>query len=368
MTKTRQYTSSPARFSMEWWLESVRNSVFVVLVTLLVWVYADMDVAEDRSFRATAVLTTGGSQDVELLTAGEVEVKFSLRGTRRSLRSFQEQLDQHHGRIEYDVSVNYLPGSNSISFEDLVNQGEVLNRLNLSLITAAPSNINFILNQRVTERALVDLDYTGAKLTSDPIIEPSQVLLHLTQVDLDNIRRTLGEGQPIRLKTKQLNLAAAPAGQPHTEQVEVLPPPASFPVRLDPSRISVTFQIDQRTATQTLTVNVQAAAPSSWPEADGAWKDYVLVKKDPSEWRRQITVSGARKDVEKLKQEDPEAYVALTDHDKAPVAGWLTRTIEFRFPSGMDLQVLGEPAVVNFKLEKRLQALQPPPAPAPPLP
>jgi len=372
MTKTRQYTPSAARFSLRWWLVGARNLFFVALVTLLIWVYADMDVAEDRSFHATVVLTTGRSQDVELLTPGEINVKFSLRGTRRGLRSFQEQLDQARGKVEYNVAMDYPPGSNSVSLENLLNQSGLLNRLSLSLISAAPSNISFTLDKRVTEKAVVKLDYTGAKLSAKPIIEPSQVTVHIARIDLDNLRKLFPQdfpdGKTITLKTRQLDLAGVATGQSITQQVEVIPPATNFPVKLKPNKVSVTFQIYHRTDTKTLTVNVQTVTPSSWPETDGTWRDYCLTKKDPGQWRRQITVSGARKDIEKLKQEDVVAYVVLTERDKAPVASWLMRTVQVRFPDGMDIELLGEPLTVSFRLTKRQPAGAASPTPAPAIP
>ena len=77
MTKIKLYTPSAPRFSLAWWAEGGRNFFFVALVTLLIWVYADMDVADKGNFQATVVLTTGDSADVELLPPREVEINFT---------------------------------------------------------------------------------------------------------------------------------------------------------------------------------------------------------------------------------------------------------------------------------------------------
>jgi hypothetical protein len=371
VTKTRPYIPTSSRYSLRWWLERIRSLAFIAAVTVLIWVYADMDVAEDRTFRAAVELTTASSSQVELLTPLTAEVKFTLRGTRKSLRTFQEQLDQDGGRIEYDVGGDYPPGSNSVSVEDLVNESEILSRLNLSMLSSAPSSINFTLDKRVTTEAVVQFDYTGANLTQDPIVEPARVKLRLAQMDLDALRKDLGEDQPIVLKTRQVNLAPAPAGRPETQQVEVRPPPAKFLVELDPTRVAVTYQINQRTATQRVAVNVQAICPASWAGETGIWSEYMLVRLDPLEWKPEIEVTGPRQDLEKLKPEMVEAYVTLTELDTRPTTSWLTGTVRYAFPAGMNIQVLGEKPVVHYRLDKRPEgALVVPAAPAttPPLP
>ena len=365
MTKIKLYTPSAPRFSLAWWAEGGRNFFFVALVTLLIWVYADMDVADKGNFQATVVLTTGDSADVELLPPREVEINFTLRGTRRALRSFQDYLDQKRSRIEYDVSVDFPSGPNTVGAEKVLGQGDVLNRLKLSLVTAAPDSIAFTLDERVSQIAQVELDYTGATLTAEPVIDPPQVTLNIARIDLASIRSRLAEGEPIILKTKQLDLAGRPTGDPLTENVSVIKPRTTFGVTIGPNQVKATFQIDQRPGSKAVTVNINAVAPSAWAEPGGVWSQYELVKKVPLEWRSEITVTGARKDVERLRPEDIEAYITLTEQDKAPVS-WLTRTAKLRFAENMELEVVGELPAVNFKLQKRPLPAPPPATPAAP--
>lgn len=360
MTKTKLYAPAAVPFSRSWWSDGMRNMFFVVIITLLIWVYADMDVADDVDYRATIVLTTGNSQEVALVPAEEVPLKFTLRGTRRSLREFQDYLDQKGSMIEYDVS-RFEPGTREALTEDVLNQSDTLDRLGLLMVSAAPSKITFSLEKRVRVLAKVELDYTGAMLVEPPRITPAEVSVLLARTDRDRLRQGLPAGEPIRLKTKQLDLSNAPTGQLFTRQVGLRKPTARFEVILATKSVSVDLKIDQRTDRKVITIMVQTISPSSWSEKGGTWQEYNFVKKSPLEWRRQITVSGAKKDIERLRSEDVEAYVTLTDQDKAPVESWLTRPVKVQFAIGMDLKILGEQPVVNFKLQKRAAA----PAPVP---
>jgi len=364
MTKTKLYTPSAPRFSRSWWLDVARNGFFVALITLLIWMYADFEVGDDKSFHTTVLLTTGRSAKIELLSPRETLLKFTLRGTRRGLRTFENFLDQKGGRIEYDISLDYQPGEHTVSPEKLINQNDLLNRMGLSVVSTVPSEIRFRLDERVEQTALVELDYTGAQLVGEPVIDPLEVLITLTRTDLENIKERLGQGRPITLKTEQIDLAAVAAGKPFVREASVLPPAGRFPITLGTKRVTVSLQVSQRTDQKTINVTVQTIAPSAWAEPDGVWQQYELVKKTPLAWRRQITVSGARKDVERLRAEDVEAYITLTEEDTKPVASWLSRTPVLRMPAGMDLQLIGDPFTVDFKLQKRLSppAQLPPPA------
>jgi len=353
MIKTGLYTPQPPRYSRQWWLDGARNMVFVGLITLLIWVYADMDVADDREFRAVVVLTTGQSSDFVLTSPPQREVRFTLRGTRRSLRAFQDYLDENRSEIHCDVSRKYKPGKTEMAVEELLEQGEWLSQLSLSLVTAAPSKIDFVLSRRITRTARVELDQTGAKLVGQPKISPSEVTMHLVTSDLAAIRQSLPPDGQITLKTRQLDLRNAPTDKPYVAEVAVLPPPSRFGVTIEPRTVTVTVRIDQRTDTKQIAINVQTIAPSAWSEENGTWQEYRLVKKDPLEWRKEIAVSGAKKDIERLRPEDVDAHIVLTEDDKAPIGSWQSRTVIVRFPPGMDLQLVGEAPVVHFKLEKR---------------
>jgi hypothetical protein len=319
MTKTRRYIPSPLRFTRAWWLDGVRNAVFIVLITLLVWIYADMDVMDVHDYRATLLMTAGDSQEVAMLPPHQVALRFTLRGTRGALRAYQDFLEQKRSIIEYDVS-RFEPGDNTVPIADVLNQGEILGQRGLLLISGAPSQIAFILDRQVRQTARIELDYTGAKLLGPPKIDPSEIFIRLTESDLSNIERAAGENGPITLKTKQLDLSNIPTGQEVTRQVDILPPPkrTRFPIVLETKTVSVTVKVEQRTDQKDITVSIQKVEPSGWSEPGGTWEQYSLVKKDPLEWRQQITVTGAKKDIERLRSEDVEAYVTLSEQDKAP--------------------------------------------------
>ena len=115
--------------------------------------------------------------------------------------------------------------------------------------------------------------------------------------------------------------------------------------------VEVTVTVGPRTDHETFALAVQTLSPRTWIE-EGTRARYKLIYKDPLEWQPQVTVTGARQQLDKLRAEDIQAYVTLVEDDKTPVESWLQRQVTVHFPPGIELQIVGEAPVVNFKLEK----------------
>ncbi len=354
MTKIKLYTPVAQRFTSQWWLGGVRDFFFIATISLLVWIYADMTVTEDIDIAATIVLTTENCDDMVLLSPPEVNVTFKLGGTRKGLSDFQRELEKRMELIHYDLARLQSAGEYELATENILNNSEGPSFEALTILSASPAKISISLESLVTQKARVELDYVGATLTAEPKIDPAEVNLVITQRDLAEIPTDGGATGLIVLKTRRLDLRDAPTGEPFTREVEVIPPKVSHSaVRVEPKTVSVTIAIDQRTGERTVTVGVRAAGPATWAEKGGVWNEYQLVKKDPLEWRPQITVQGAKKDLEKLRPDDVEAYIMLREDDKTPVGSWLSRSVTVRFPPDADLQLVGDPPVIHFRIEKR---------------
>jgi hypothetical protein len=354
MSRVKSAYDQPKRFSAEWWWAGVRNFFFVAVVALLIWIYADNDVTEDKDFRATVALTNSDPNAMVLLSERRIEVFFELRGTRSALAIFQRELEEVGGEVLYDVARGYAPGEHDIRTADLLNTAAGLSRQGLTVLAATPTQINFVLDRRVQRQARVELDATGATLSGEAAIKPRTISVSIAQSDLDELR--LGPDEPIVLKTRRLDLRSIPAGEPQTIQLEILPPAGvRQPVQLSSRSAEVTLQVDERTEQKTFRVAVQLLFPHTWAE-DQTWEQYELVKKDPLEWQADITITGSKKDVESLRQEEIEAYVTLGESDKQSAGAGVTmppRTVTVRFPADKDVSLVGPPPVVHFKLQRR---------------
>ncbi len=346
MTKTRLYTPEASRFSRTWWTDGLKNFMFVASITLLIWIYADMDVTEEKEFNATIVFTTGHSTDVVLVSQQRIKVDFTLRGTRSGLREFQRFLAEADFIIHYDVAPDSPPGANDVRVGEILRKSANLSQMELVVRSAAPSSVTLVIDKRVSRTAIIELDYTGAKIVGQPVIKPAETTVRLAAID-----DTAMPPGPLRLKTRQLDLSATPVGQAYTTQLELVPPATQLPVQLQDTSVEVTVTVGPRTDHETFTVAVQILNPRTFLD-DGTWKQYEPVYKDLLELQPQVTVTGARQQLDKLRAEDIQAYITFVEDDKTPVESWLQRKVTIHFPPGIDLQIVGDAPVVNFKLKK----------------
>ncbi len=356
MTKIKSYALEASRFSRQWWFGGAKNLLFVAVISVLIWAYADMAVTENEEFRATIVLTTGNSQELILLPPHRVDIKtFKLRGARSSLRDFQRELDKNRSEILYDVSREYGPGKHSIPVADILAQSDRARKMGLIVVSAAPSTISIEIDRLLHVPNLpVEVQFDGGRPAEDnpPEIRPAMMGIRVAESVWLRIVKVLPKVESRKLRTSPVDLKNAPTGEPITREAAIIPEIAGLRVRPDQATVKVTLQVSQRTDEKPFRIAVQVRFPHTWTE-DDTWREYELIKTDRMEWLPQITVSGAKKDLERLKPEDIEAYITLTDDDKTPVASRLQREVTVRFPPGMDLELIGATPAVHFKLQKR---------------
>jgi len=309
--------------------------------------------------RATVVLTTGNSKDLMFQTGfkPEINVNFILEGNRDLLESFKNDLNKTASAIVYDVSTESpSAGSREVDLAQLLDRMAGVSKAGLAVVSASPAAVKVMLERRITVSDVeVTFDYEGATLIKEPEITPAKMAIRVGESQWAQIRQKLQPNLKPVIRTTRTDLKNVILEGPTTMKVEVVPAIAGMAVEPEHTSVSVTFQISQKIATRNITVSVRVL----WPSDDLTWKEYELKRKEPLEWRKQIQVTGSRKDLDQLDEKDVEAYVVLREDDKKPVASWLTRPVEIRFPQELQLKLLGEKPTVNFKLEKRGSAAPP---------
>ncbi len=60
------------RFSRDWWISGARTLLWVAVVTILIWVYADMRFTDRRTLLATVRLSTAPGSQLTLMKNGSM--------------------------------------------------------------------------------------------------------------------------------------------------------------------------------------------------------------------------------------------------------------------------------------------------------
>lgn len=339
---------SARRFSRSWWFQQTRNMLWVAVVTVLIWIYADMEFTEVRDFTVTLHFQAPPNSKMVLESPNDIEVIFRARGNRNSLDKFENSRKVHGGRIEIDLT-SYKPGDNVVPAEELLEKDVDFSKSGLSVVSGAPSLVQFRLDQLIAVPDVrVELDYVGATLARPPVLTPNTMTIHVPQSQWLRLRQDLPE--PV-LKTEQVNLQKIATDQPIV--VEILPTIGNVNVLLLQPTVRAEVQVKTITETMAMNVNVRVVEPVSWLGAkNNTWKEFELVRKDTLEWRKQIVVTGSKKDLEALKAREQEivAFVTLTEEDKKPVS-WNMRNVTICFPPDIPVKLApGETPTVQFKL------------------
>ncbi len=349
MARKRNLSLTAERFSPAWWLGSARNFFWVAVITLMIWVYADLEMSEPREFTATLRLTLSKAQQTVIVGDTDAAVTFSAKGSRRAMAQFERWLVDNDEIIEIDLSA-YAPSFYSIPVVQLLNQAPDIVQQGLEVRTATPTALEFTVGKLESRQVRVVFNSTGATLAEGAAIEPHEVTVTAAASEW---RRIDEQGEPLEVQTAREDLSLVRPGQAGTRRVSLVSAIGGVPVELSEGAVTVTFRILQQNEEITRAVPVRIISPVSWA-TDDTWQEYVLLKKDATvPWRPEITISGARTDLEKLRVEDIYAFIELTEDDKAPVESWLQRAVEVQLPPQLQLEVVGEMPTVQFKLVRR---------------
>ena len=340
--------TSSQRFSRPWWAEQVKNFSWVIVVSVLIWIYADMEFTENKDFKMALHFKTTPVSKLVLLSDNDIELTFRARGNHGSLEKFEDLKKRGGNRMEIDVSDFQPDVAQSVSVEDLLPRDSDFAKSGLTVTSASQKQVQFSLDRLVSHEVPVKLDYTGATV-SEPVLTPKTMQVEVAQSRWEQIRQE--NANPVLL-TEPVNLQKVDTSKPL--KLMVLPAIGSVGVQL-PEKHEVEVKVQVKTLTEqiALDINVRVVEPVSWlSPTDNTWKEFEFVRKDPLEWRKQVQVTGPRQDLEMLKAREQEvtAFVTLTDEDKKPVS-WNMRTVTVCFPP--DLQVKLAPSenpTVQFKM------------------
>ncbi|HUT01090.1 MAG TPA: hypothetical protein VM031_01445 [Phycisphaerae bacterium] len=331
----------PPRYTRAWWLARGRSALWVAVVTVLVWIYADVEFTDEKELSATIQLSTPAAGKLVLLSRKRVAVSFKVQGRRSALDRLEQHLHMPKTVVRYQVA----EGDTEISTRDVLNRSPLFLREGLTCLSASPSSVKVRLDRKISVPDIpVKFEYTGA-FPSKVTIEPPKMDIRVAKTEWEQVKKA--EPSPV-LRTVSVALKSGQSDKPF--DVEVIRRIAGVPVEPERLTVTVTVKIAQLTETEELTVPVQVVSPTNWLE-DGTWQQYVLKRQNAAEWRAKIQVTGTRKHLDQLKGGAVQAYIVLTDDDKKPVS-WLTRQVVVHLPRELNLSRLGTGPSVTFKLEK----------------
>ena len=350
MTKKRKHLPEVPRLSRRWWLGIARNFIWVAIVTVLVWVYADMEFTDTSpELRVIIRLSTGKNESLMLLGKEDIEVSFRAQGNRGSLETFTRWLKDRGMVLEYDVSEHHGRARGSVSDPTLTVLERVadLTRRGLSVASVEPAAISFQLEDRLRISGVpVKVEFTSGNAVVD---KPAKIDIHVAK----SAWAKVPEDKRV-LRTKPVDLKNLPAERQVSAEIIpsiVLADGTSVPVEPEQDSVKVQVRVEKLTDVKKITVPIRVEAPMSWTE-DDTWSDYKFVLKPGESRTIDLEIEGAKADLDSLTTADVDAYIMLQDSDKTPVESWLQAKVSVNLLKP-NLKLVGERPKVNYKLLKR---------------
>lgn len=337
----------PRRF-----VRPLRTFFWVALITVLIWVYADMEFTQTEDLRATLRLNTAASPDLVLLPPREYSVEFTVRGSRGGIERLKLKLQQENFVISYDVSRHAATPRFALSPADLLTEALDLTAEGLTVASTTPQIINVETDELITVDDIpIEFNHAGG-MVREVTVTPASTSIRVARTRWQETLSALrGRGEEPVLRTRRVDLRQV---EGDSITVGVLNTIDDTEVRPRIETVRVSFELSQIQGTQSFDVAVQVLSPPAW-STDGTWDEYVLERRDPVEWRKTITVTGPTDDLDKLRRnpQDVQAYILLTEQDKRPLDSWDQREVTVRFPPDLKVEVVGPAPTVWFRLSRR---------------
>jgi len=364
---------SVPRFSRRWWFSTGKSFFWVAIVTILIWVYADMEFIVTETLPVTLRLNTGDGKSKVLLADRErpygeqyeeleyQDVKFTMRvrGSSSVVTRLSQRIRGLAAPIPFDIGVGHEPGKQDISAAEILKEVLSLDKLGTSIVSASPAVIKNVHLDKVSDREVpVLLDFEDSELTPQPQPQPQLVHILVSEKRWRDIEVKASSEQRV-LKTEKQSIRGRKAGTKFTIDAKIIPRIAGMPVRL--TRTTVSFEVELPEAGQEMTtlevkLNVQVITPAAW-SSQKIWDRFAFEPDEKrSNWSNvPVQIAGPAKDIEELKRRlnEVQAYLVLTEalmqHGETPMTG----EVVIKLPAGLRLKIVGEKPKVSFWVRDR---------------
>jgi hypothetical protein len=336
------------RYSRQWWLQVTRNAFWIVVVTLMIWVYADLEINEPREFTVTLRLTRETDGETTLVSQREWSVTFSAKGTRRDLTRFERWLVENENTLDAAVS-DYPVGTHDEPVTQLLSRSPGVIRHNLEVQAISPKQLPFTVEALETRAVPIEFDYINATVRNIRI-DPAQVNVTTSTSGWETIAQNT-DAPIVRTRQEDLTLVDPDDARPRT--VPLVPMVGEVPVLLDQPSVTVTFRVSNQPETKTFDIVVGRKTPPNWDD-ENVWSTLVLVRREAEPtWQYTITVAGTNRDLQRLKPKSIQAFIVLTDDDKVALDQWIKRDVSVWLPPELNVRLADGAPTIEFKLTPR---------------
>jgi len=346
----------PKRFSRQWYLDHAGTVAWTLIITVLVWVYADIHFTGKRKIDIKLRIENKSNKEMVVLDprTPEVPIRVEIQGRRSALDRLEQQ-----PTVSFDAARKFpRKGKYPVDTTDFLQELPAI-RQSGKVLAAQPETLTFETDEvrKLTDRK-VRLELPGAVEPENVTIKPDRVTLYIPS---SQVRQA-----PESIVASPDDVGSLPEGKPVTREVPLVKPtPESH---LEPPKVIATFTIiaGQRIRRREFVVPIRIQSPKQWL-TDGTWDQYQFEEKPPPLTTVRIEVGGPQIQLDRLRPEDIDVFLTLTNEHKKPLGSWLSGQLQVEIRKVRDvdpsvLKVVGPLPEIQFKLVRTT----PTPTPATP--
>lgn len=340
-------------------LKRLRSGAVVVVITFLIWLAADRNVAEEKTYTLSVRLSSNESNRYVGFARAPFEypLNVTLKGKRGRLMEFERRMEQL-GAFTINLGDTHKTSPRPVSIStqnDLIPRIRDLQDLRLSVVEVAPATVDVRIDDYETRQDIpVRVDFADLKVNVDE--QPTKVAIRAPRFVLE---------MPQFAESPQAVVNAAPAinaAKSADGSFDV-----TVPIRLDvldaldpgmkiefiPSR---DVRIRGRISATTVTLS-KSPIQIRWSIPYEVQRDFVIVT-DETRFRAQIDVTGPQGRVDQLDPENIRGWIEVYagDVDNPGPGRDILRDATFVLPpefADCRISPTSPPVQFRFRLEPR---------------
>lgn len=318
--------------------QTIRTFVTVVVLTLLIWFYADQASTQSKDVVVWLNLRPPGSAKWRFAdpNSERVRVAMTLSGPAGSLSEIQESLEEDRLRLAYVIEADPPSGPYRVELLNKLDSLEEIQRRGLSVRNVTPPVVIVLVDRFVTKELPVVAQADTFKIVQTTTVAPPTVKVTMPESQIDKPEQTeivanieALDAHRARILEYLRDSGAKPGEGIGLHDVPLVRPPGAI---LDHERVFVKAVIERREQSKLLrSVYVRFDVSAD------QWHKYNLEVKDSAALALEVKVRGPSDLVASLTPQDVRAIVAIETGDAIKTEGWLTRTVNFVLPPGVVL-------------------------------
>jgi hypothetical protein len=326
--------------------ERIRNLLAVVVLTAVIWVWADLELAKEDSLDVPVEVAVPPDFIVRSVRPAHLLVKF--KGPKGEIEELKQTPDALVCRLA-PSGTDLRTGRVGLRARDGFAQWDPYRLSDLEISDDEPQvpdgEVFVDLDRRVRVRVPVKVAITGYTVKGQPAVEPPDVSALVAESDLARLPEAK------RYASARLTIPAPPKDLQVDREVALEPRlggPDGIEAVFEPPAVRVTAQLESTVTPKTLAqVPILISGP---PEM---LNTYEVIFQEDADRLIDLVVEGPRQLVEPLTAQDVRVELALAPDDRPTSEGtWIPRVPKvIGLPAGVD--VAGPLPTINFNLRKR---------------